>query len=257
MASADSTYRAAIATCLRAEGFAVLDLTDLGNDDDTVDAIAHSDADAALVCTNLFSESIAGALARLGTLRPDLPTAVVASRADERMEERVLASGAADFFDRTRAPSIVAKRMRLLVLGARATAPPVGDRSDAEFTCGALTLRRDSHRALWRGVEVPFTVTEFRIVQLLATSGVCGATYRAIYDVVHGPGFSAGDGPDGFRTNVRSLVRRIRAKLRRCGAPDDIVQNLPGAGYRWRDAADADADADAGKSDLRDMGVVG
>ena len=99
---------------------------------------------------------------------------------------------------------------------------------------GPLTLRLASHRALWEGSELPLTVTEFRIVRLLAESGAAGASYRGIYDVVHGEGFTAGDGPDGFRTNVRSLIRRIRRKFRAVEPGFAAIENLPGRGYRWR-----------------------
>lgn len=255
VANSDGTYRIAIAACLRAEGFAVQELHEAPARTSDVAALAGATADAALIGTDLFGDGTPEALARLRALRPNLPVAVVAASPDDGMEETALAAGAADFFDRARAPSIVAKRMRLLVAGARAAAPAT-DGGGETLTCGALALRLDSHRALWRGAEVPLTVTEFRIVRLLATSGAAGASYRAIYDMVHGSGFSAGDGPDGHRTNVRSLIRRIRAKLARRGAPADIVENLPGVGYRWRDTAFAGA-ADAHRTDPNEMGAVG
>lgn len=150
----------------------------------------------------------------------------------------MLDAGAADVFDRRRSSAIVTQRLSLLVEGARGVCSAESDTEEAVHL-GKLTLRLQSHRALWEAQEVPLTVTEFRIVRLLATSGGSGASYREIYDVVHGAGFKAGDGPDGYRTNVRSLIRRIRAKFRRLASGSHVIENLPAKGYRWRPVAAA------------------
>ena len=52
---------------------------------------------------------------------------------------------------------------------------------------------------------------------MLAASVGEHATYRALYDCVHRAGFIAGAGDNGFRTNVRSAMRRIRDKFREIG----------------------------------------
>ncbi len=64
-------------------------------------------------------------------------------------------------------------------------------------------------------------------------------SYRAIYDVVHGRGFIAGEGSDGFRTNVRSMIKRIRQKFREVDDHFEEIENYPGFGYRWRPAEEA------------------
>jgi two-component system response regulator ChvI len=64
-------------------------------------------------------------------------------------------------------------------------------------------------------------------------------TYRAIYDCVHHAGFIAGSGEDGFRTNVRSSIKRIRIKFRTMDAEFSEIENFPAFGYRWRTASAA------------------
>ena len=232
----DATYRKAMATCLRAKGFQVLELSAAGAS--CIPALAEARADAALIDAAILRRAGDGFLQDLRARLPRLQVAVVSSDDDEQAEETLLAAGVADFFTRGRSAAIVTKRLKLLVDGARGveTGGDEEDRNPAEeeVEIGPLTLRLGSHRALWAEQELPLTVTEFRIVRLLATTDEFGASYRSIYDVVHGEGFSAGDGPDGFRTNVRSLVRRIRRKFRAVEPDFDEIENLPGHGYRWR-----------------------
>ena len=99
---------------------------------------------------------------------------------------------------------------------------------------GALELRRDSHRASWLDTELPLTINEFRIVDLLASRAGQDVGYREIYDIVRGEGFVAGQGPDGHRQNVRTFVKRIRQKFRDVDNTFDRIENYPGFGYRWR-----------------------
>jgi two-component system response regulator ChvI len=63
--------------------------------------------------------------------------------------------------------------------------------------------------------------------------------YREIYDAVRGVGFEAGQGPDGYRANVRAMVKRIRQKFRGVDENFDALANYPGFGYRWLEHAGA------------------
>jgi two-component system response regulator ChvI len=86
----------------------------------------------------------------------------------------------------------------------------------------------------WDGQDVGLTTTEFNIVKFLVEN--CGefVTYRAIYDRVHWAGFAAGSGEDGFRTNVRSSIRRIRNKFHAQSPDFDEIENFASFGYSWR-----------------------
>ena len=58
-------------------------------------------------------------------------------------------------------------------------------------------------------------------------------TYRAVYDTMHHTGFIAGSGEDGYRTNVRSCIKRIRNKFRALDGNFACIANYPSFGYRW------------------------
>lgn len=105
---------------------------------------------------------------------------------------------------------------------------------------GALSLDFRTDRAFWKDRPVDLTVTQFNIVHLFAQHIGENLTYRQIYDVVHKPGFHAGDGEDGYQTNVRSLIKRIRQQFRATDSGFAEIENHRGVGYRWRCADEAD-----------------
>ena len=53
-------------------------------------------------------------------------------------------------------------------------------------------------------------------------------------NVIHGAGFAAGEGAEGYRSNVRAFIKRIREKFTTIDPDFDAIQNYPGFGYRWR-----------------------
>jgi two-component system response regulator ChvI len=98
---------------------------------------------------------------------------------------------------------------------------------------GDLELRCDSHRAFWKDVMVDLSLTEFRIIELLAARAGEDIGYREIYDLVHGKDFIAGLGDEGYRANVRTLIKRIRKSFREVDPDFAHIENYAGFGYRW------------------------
>jgi two-component system, OmpR family, response regulator ChvI len=147
------------------------------------------------------------------------------------IEDTALASGAIDFVDKSRRFSVLLKRLRLVLDGAKGADSPM---PLEEISIGELVLLPKCLRARWMTQEVALTVVEYRIVEKLSSRPGMDFTYREIYDVVHGEGFWAGDGDDGFRVNVRSLIKRIRQKFRDIDPEFESIENYPGYGYRWR-----------------------
>ncbi len=155
-------------------------------------------------------------------------------------EEAALLGGAVDFIEKSRSFAILKRRIELIVAGSKQRAQPAEEavvETDATRV-GPLTLHRGSHRALWRDTEVPLTVSEFRIVAVMAGRAGRDVRYRDIYDLVRGEGFTAGQGPDGYRQNVRTFIKRIRQKFRDIDPGFEAIENYPGFGYRWRDHGD-------------------
>lgn len=149
-------------------------------------------------------------------------------------EETALDAGAADFVDKTRGPAIIRQRIAL-ALTRSATRDAAPDSAPETTRIGCLLLADASKRATWRGQPVPLSRSEFDVVALLAARAGQDVSYRQIYDVVRGHGFVAGQGEDGYRANVRAMVKRIRRKFMDIDADFAALHNYPGFGYRWHD----------------------
>lgn len=183
-------------------------------------------------------------LRRLRQINTEMPVIFLTVLSDQIYEEAALLSGAVDFVEKSRSFTILLKRMALILGGAKtgpqdggasAAAPAEKEKSGA-FALGQLELSIDSSRAFWKKTQVELTLTEFEIVHYMATHAGQDVRYREIYDIVHGKGFVAGEGPEGFRANVRTFIKRIRQKFRAVDAGFEQIENYPGFGYRWRES---------------------
>jgi two-component system, OmpR family, response regulator ChvI len=166
----------------------------------------------------------------------ETPVIFLTTLTDQIYEESALASGAVDFVEKSRSFVILLKRIELILCGVRGqpASGGTGTVSDEILLLGPLELNLKSHRALWSNREVPLTLSEFNIVHLMASRAGTDVRYRDIYDLVRGEGFTAGVGPEGYRANVRTFIKRIRQKFREIDDRFDSIENYPGFGYRWR-----------------------
>ena len=185
----------------------------------------------------------------LRQLRDDghtVPVIFLTVLSDQIYEEAALSSGAVDFVEKSRSFSILVRRIELILGGTKgqqrslAGDAPItavnGDES-SHVQLGRLELNLKSSRAFWQTTEINLSLTEFRMVHYLASHAGEDVRYRDLYDLVHGEGFIAGYGEDGYRTNVRTFIKRVRKKFRDVDNTFDAIENYPGFGYRWRDEA--------------------
>ena len=162
-----------------------------------------------------------------------VPVLFLTSYGQPIFEEAALDAGATDFVDKSRGPAIILHRLSLALTRRTdhnaAQSAPV----HADLRIGELILSPSSKRARWRGRNVPLSRNEFDVVMLLAEKSSHDVGYRQLYDVVRGDGFLAGQGEDGYRANVRAMIKRIRRKFIRLDPDFAALQNYPGFGYRW------------------------
>lgn len=228
----DDLFRESLARNLCDAGFQVRDFC-CG-----ADALAHigggGRADVAIFDWRMPSMTGIELLKRIRRDGRDLPVIFLTALTDQIHEEAALATGAVDFVDKSRSFAIVLKRIRLILDGAKAPGGGGRDGGDAEtLAAGPLSLKLATGRATWKGMAVDLTLTEFKMVLHLARNAGEDVPYRALYDVVRGAGFFAGNGADGFRANVRTFIKRIRQKFRDVDAAFDQIENYAGFGYRW------------------------
>jgi two-component system response regulator ChvI len=225
----DDDYREVVSAELGDYGFAVSDYADippLMNHFET-----GLDADAILLDWNLPSMAGIDLVPILRRRGVRIPVIMLTGMSGTAHEVQALERGVLDFVDKARGVEILAKRLRLIVNASKAAADIP---SEDILEHGHLTLRPRLCRAYWRGQDVDLTITEFNIVDKLVRNAGEHVLYRQIYDCVHHCGFIAGSGEDGYRTNVRSSVKRIRNKFRNLDSDFVEIENFPGFGYRWR-----------------------
>ena len=225
----DDEYREAVGAELGDWGFDVLDFADGGP---LFDYFAAGDsADVIVLDWSLPSTNGIDLLPQLRRLGVKIPVIILTAHAGTTYEMDALDRGALDFIDKSRGVPVLAKRCRLI---AEAAKLPQDMPTEEIIEHGALTLRPRLSRAFWRGSDVQLTVTEFNIVRRLVENAGNHVTYRAIYDCVHHIGFIAGSGEDGYRTNVRSSVKRIRNKFRAIDPDFMEIENFTSFGYCWK-----------------------
>jgi two-component system response regulator ChvI len=169
----------------------------------------------------------------------EVPVIFLTVLSDQIYEEAALLHGAVDFVEKSRSFSIVLKRIELIVGGTKAHQDAAGSARDgAAVRFGKLELDGEGSRAFWHGRQVPLTLNEFEIVRYLAERAGRDVHYRELYDLVHGEGFVAGTGDEGYRANVRTFIKRIRQKFRDLDEAFTEIENYPGFGYRWREHAE-------------------
>src|SRR6185312_7885662 len=224
----DDDYREAASGELADLGFSVQSFSD--GPTMLTSVLDGIDADVIVLDWNLPSLTGIDLLPRLRRQGILLPVVFLTGRSSPVHENLALDRGALDFVDKSRGVPILAKRLRLLVEPAKR---PAELEIDETLHCGRLMLKPRIGRAFWDDVDVNLTLTEFNIVRLLASNIGSHVTYRAVYDCMHHVGFIAGSGEHGYRTNVRSSIKRIRNKFRLVDPNFDAIENYPSFGYRW------------------------
>lgn len=226
----DDLFRESLGLNLSDEGYEV---TSVAGGRDALDFLENGSAvDVVLLdwrMPNLSGLEVLRQMRRTGLTTPVI---FLTALSDDIYEEAALEGGAVDFIDKSRRLPILLKRIELIADGLRPTFDPTSRRA-AVVRLGPLELRMDVNRAFWAERSIDLTLTEFKIVMLLAEKVGEDVSYRQIYDLVHGKNFIAGHGADGYRANVRTFIKRIRKKFRDCDPNFDRIENYAGFGYRW------------------------
>ena len=225
----DDLFRESLGLNLVDEGYEV---TSFGNGQDALAYLNGGSADVMLLDWRMPELTGIDVLRRMRGTGITIPVIFLTVLSDDIYEQAALEGGAVDFIDKARRLPILLKRLQLIAQGGRSALEPVPLREPL-LRLSQLMLRFDTNRALWAGRAVDLTLTEFRIVTLLAERAGRDVGYREIYDLVHGKDFVAGQGSEGYRANVRTFIKRIRKKFRDVDLGFDHIENYASFGYRW------------------------
>jgi two-component system, OmpR family, response regulator ChvI len=218
--------RGFLADELSKQGFAVQTVASLPGAPD-----AARDADVIVLHCDRAKHSSIELLGKLHRLGFNVPVVLLTGQALPAHECLALDKGAVDVIRTSRGSEVLVRRLKGVVKAFKRTDQP---RSDRSMICGHLLLRPDVSRAYWKDTDLNLTLGEYNIVHLLASNVGRFMTYRAIYDRLRREGFIAGYGPEGYRANVRSAIKRIRNGFRALDPTFDKIENYASFGYCWK-----------------------
>jgi DNA-binding response OmpR family regulator len=157
-----------------------------------------------------------------------VPLVLLTSRDNEIDEALGLELGADDYVAKPFSTRVLLARIAaLLRREALRSAPEV---EHPLVKKGALELSPERLEVRYAGVAVVATVTEFRLLEALATRAGMVLSRERLLEIVRG------DESVVAERIIDTYVRRLRRKLEAIEPSFDRIETVIGAGYRWKDA---------------------
>lgn len=165
-----------------------------------------------------------------------LPVIFLTSKDEEPDEAMGLALGADDYITKPFSQRLLVARIRAILRRAdlvrhEAGADlPAGDGQGERLKRGRLEMDPDRHLVNWQGLAVSLTVTEFLILEALASRPGVIKTRNQLMDAAYNDDVFVDD-----RT-IDSHIKRLRRKFRLVDPEFAAIETLYGAGYSFTDA---------------------
>ena len=161
----------------------------------------------------------------------DMPVIFLTSKDEEIDELFGLKMAADDYIAKPFSLRLVVERVRAIL---RRFAPKDGQGTPTEaariLERGKLKLDPERHTCHWDNRPVTLTVTEFLILQALATRPGVVKTRDALMDAAYDDQVYVDD-----RT-IDSHIKRLRKKFKQADDDFDVIETLYGVGYRFKEA---------------------
>lgn len=231
----DRNILASVSIGLQAEGFA----TRVYSDGETaLKALLENPPDLA-VCDIKMPRMDGFELLRQLRAKSPLPVIFLTSKDEETDEALGLSLGADDYITKPFSQRLLVARIRAIL---RRTELVKADAGQAEgdhaetipqtslIQRGALEMDPPRHRVTWRGEPVSLTVTEFLILEALATRPGVIKSRNQLMDAAYSDDVFVDD-----RT-IDSHIKRLRRKFRVVDPDFAAIDTLYGAGYSFSDA---------------------
>jgi DNA-binding response OmpR family regulator len=153
----------------------------------------------------------------------DIPVIMLTARDEDVDQVRGLELGADDYVPKPLSHLALLARIKAVVRCAEMP-PPVESLPD--FVAGDLAIHFQSQDVRVTGQPVKLTPVEYKLLYQLVRHAGHLLSHQALLDHVWGPGYDAG--PE----YLKGFISRLRAKLRRPGAPE-YIETERGRGYRF------------------------
>jgi two-component system response regulator ChvI len=226
----DQNILTSVSMSLEAEGFKVDTYTDGAK---ALEGMADHEVDLAILDIKMPRMDGMELLNRIRR-SSQIPVIFLTSKDDEVDELLGLKMGADDYIRKPFSQRLLIERIRTLLRRAEPGAPASSSAEarngeDQPLTRGAMVLDPARHLCTWHSAPVQLTVTEFLILQALASRPGHVKTRDQLMDAAYGEHIYVDD-----RT-IDSHIKRLRRKFKSADSDFDQIETLYGLGYRYRE----------------------
>ncbi|HEX4892450.1 MAG TPA: response regulator transcription factor [Hyphomicrobiaceae bacterium] len=159
----------------------------------------------------------------------DMPVIFLTSKDEEIDELFGLKMGADDYIRKPPSIRLVVERVKAILRRSQAKDGQVATETARMLERGKLRLDPERHTCHWDNKNVTLTVTEFLILQALATRPGVVKTRDALMDAAYDDQVYVDD-----RT-IDSHIKRLRKKFKVVDDNFDVIETLYGVGYRFKE----------------------
>ncbi|HZF41816.1 MAG TPA: response regulator transcription factor [Sphingomonadaceae bacterium] len=224
----DRNILTSVSIALQAEGFATRVYTD---GESALKALTVNPPDLAVLDIKMPRMDGLQLLARLRETS-QIPVIFLTSKDEEDDEAAGLALGADDYIAKPFSQTLLIARIRAILrrteLRAADAAAPAGAPAARDVIArGPLEMDPARHKVRWRGHDVVLTVSEFMILEALATRPGVVKSRNQLMDAAYQDDVYVDD-----RT-IDSHIKRLRRKFRAVDDGFKGIETLYGVGYRF------------------------
>jgi two-component system, OmpR family, response regulator ChvI len=227
----DRNILTSVSIALQAEGFVARVYTDGAS---ALRALTENPADLGVLDIKMPGMDGMELLRRLresGERTALMPVIFLTSKDDELDEALGLAMGADDYIAKPFSQRLLIARIRAILRRAEMARGPAESADDTEpaevLDRGRLSMDPARHKVIWDEKPVTLTVTEFLILEALASRPGVVKSRNQLLDVAYQDDVYVDD-----RT-IDSHIKRIRRKFRAVDPDFDGIETLYGVGYRF------------------------
>jgi two-component system, OmpR family, response regulator ChvI len=169
-------------------------------------------------------------LRRLRT-KSEIPVIFLTGKLDEVDELFGLKLGADDFIRKPFSQRVLVERIKTVLRRAGTMEIEAPARSASTvIERGPLRMDPERHSCTWKGRQVTLTVTEYRLLEMLASRPGVIRSRDALMDAIYDDQVHVVD-----RT-IDSHIKRLRKKFWAIDREFDMIETLYGVGYRFKEA---------------------
>lgn len=224
----EASILASVKIALEAEGFGVDCYT---NGQDALDGLQTKPADIGIFDIKMPRMDGLELLRRLRE-KSQMPVIFLTSKDDEIDEVFGLRMGADDYITKPFSQRLLVERIRAVIRRAKIRAGVTTETkgNDDRIQRGRLSIDASRHETLWDNKSVNLTVTEFLILEALASRPGFVKSRDALMDAAYSDRIYVDD-----RT-IDSHIKRLRRKFKRVDPEFDAIETLYGVGYRFKES---------------------